>query len=73
MTLCDTCALACDERKGWEVLYKCGATGELRPLPSKEMQKLRKDKKSETIHRQRRFSSGDKEKKKTCIRPYFVR
>lgn len=31
MTLCDTCALACDERKGWEVLHKCGATGELRP------------------------------------------
>ena len=36
MTLCDTCALACDERKGWEVPHKCGATGELRPYQVKK-------------------------------------
>lgn len=41
MTMCDTCALAFDERKGWEVLHKCGATGELRPYRVKKCSNYR--------------------------------
>lgn len=41
MTLCDTCALAFDERKGWEVLHKCQATGELRPYRVKKCSNYR--------------------------------
>lgn len=46
MMMCDTCALACDERKGWEVLHKCGATGELRPYRVKNCSNYERNKRN---------------------------